>query len=153
MYTVGVRLDDPVARIMSVPVYTVHVDQPTSAVRRMMREHRFHHVPVVSEGVLVGMVSASDLLHLRFGDFGVQERFLDTVLDKRYPIRELMVRDLVTIGPTEPIVRAAELLSDGRFHALPVVSEGRRIKGLVTSTDLVRFLVHLAAVAEAEGAG
>ena len=53
MYTVGVRLDDPVARIMSVPVYTVHVDQPTSAVRRMMREHRFHHVPVVSEGVLV----------------------------------------------------------------------------------------------------
>ena len=143
------RFDDPVARIMSVPVYSVDLHEPTSKVRRLMKEHGFHHVPVVHRGVLVGMVSSSDLLHLHYGDFGVSGRYLDVFLDERYPIRELMSRELVTLRNTDSIVRAAELLSDSRLHALPVVGEGGRLKGLVTSTDLCRCLVLFAAEAEA----
>jgi CBS domain-containing protein len=53
------RIDDPVARIMSVPVYSVRSSQPVSDVRRLIQEHGFHHVPVVDDGVLVGMLSSS----------------------------------------------------------------------------------------------
>ena len=144
------RFDDPVARIMSVPVYAVDIDDPTSKVRHLMKEHGFHHVPVVSRGVLVGLVSSSDLLHLHYGDFGVSGRYLDVFLDERYPIRELMSRDLITLRNTDSIARAAELLSDSRLHALPVVGEGGRLFGLVTSTDLCRCIVLFAAEAEAE---
>lgn len=136
---------------MSVPVYSVRPDRPVSEVRRLMKEHRFHHVPVAEEGILVGMVSAADLLHLGLGDFGVDRRYLETYVDTRYPIRELMTRDLVTIGATETILRAAEILASGSFHALPVVDRERRIKGLVTSTDLLRFMVHLGAAGGGAG--
>lgn len=139
-----IRIDDPVARIMSVPVYSVRSHQHVSDVRRLLREHNFHHMPVVDEGVLVGMVSSSDLVGLGFGDFGASQGFLDAYLDTHYPIHQIMRRDLVTIGSTETILRAAEILASGRFHALPVVDGRRALKGLVTTTDLVRFLVQLA---------
>jgi hypothetical protein len=64
------RIDDPVARIMSVPVYSVRSSQPVSDVRRLIQEHGFHHVPVVDDGVLVGMLSSSDLVGLSVGDLG-----------------------------------------------------------------------------------
>ena len=129
---------------MSVPVYSVRSHQKVSDVRRLIREHGFHHVPVVDEGVLVGMVSSGDLVGLGFGDFGASEGFLDAYLDAHYPIHQIMTRDLVTVTSTEPIVRAAELLASGRFHALPVIDGRRGLKGLVTTTDLARFLVQLA---------
>jgi len=138
------RIDDPVARIMSVPVYSVRSSQPVSAVRRLIQEHGFHHVPVVDDGVLVGMLTSNDLVGLSAGDFGGRQGLIDAYLDAHYPIHQIMSRELVTITSTETILRAAELLASGRFHALPVIDERRALKGLVTSTDLLRFLVRLA---------
>ena len=36
---------------------------------------------------------------------------------------------------------AAELLGEGTFHSLPVVDDEGRLQGLVTSTDVIRYLL------------
>ncbi len=51
-----------------------------------------------------------------------------------------MQRGLVTIGSGQSIRKAAELLSTGSFHALPVVDGEGRLLGMVTSTDIARFV-------------
>ena len=53
---------------------------------------------------------------------------------------ELMQKDLVTLPVKSTIAEAAEALSEGTFHALPVVDGGGDLEGLVTSTDLIRYL-------------
>ena len=45
-----------------------------------------------------------------------------------------------TLNPDDSIQRAAELLGDGAFHALPVVDPQGSLVGILTSTDLVRLL-------------
>lgn len=61
----GLGAEVPVASIMSSPVHTVDADTPTlSAVLRML-ELGVHHLPVVREGRVAGMVTDTDLIRLQ----------------------------------------------------------------------------------------
>jgi CBS domain-containing protein len=52
----------PVRTIMTSPVRTVTPEQRSSECMRLMSDHRFRHLPVVDDGVLLGVVSIGDLL-------------------------------------------------------------------------------------------
>lgn len=50
-------------------------------------------------------------------------------------VRDIMVTEVVTIGPDQPAIRAYQLMRDRRFRHLPVVAEGRLV-GVVSERDL-----------------
>lgn len=54
----------PVRAIMTQPVRTVTPDQRARECMEMMSEHRFRHLPVVEDEVVLGVVSIGDLLKL-----------------------------------------------------------------------------------------
>ena len=47
---------------MTSPVRTVTPDQRAGECMQLMSDHRFRHLPVVEDGVLLGVVSIGDLL-------------------------------------------------------------------------------------------
>lgn len=49
-------------------------------------------------------------------------------------IKEIMITEVVTIGPEEKISAVAKILFKNRFHALPVV-EGKKVVGIVSEND------------------
>jgi CBS domain-containing protein len=51
-----------------------------------------------------------------------------------------MKKDPVTLPETGTIREAAEILAKSEFHSLPIVNGGK-VVGMVTSTDLIRYLV------------
>lgn len=133
--------NEPVTKIMSRHLVTVHHGDPISKVRRIIRDEGVHHVPVVSGDQLLGLISYSDILRVSFGDaFNADERAVDATLDHTMTIEQLMARDVTTLTEQSTIREAAELLAQGKFHSLPVVS-GRKLVGMVTSSDLIRHLV------------
>ena len=93
---------------------------------------------MVDGAKLVGLISATDIMKLGYGEN--PSKGLAPIMDHAHPLSEVMQRDLVTIGATQTIRKAAELLSTGSYHALPVVDGEGTLLGMVTSTDLVRFL-------------
>ncbi len=54
----------PVSNIMTERVYTIPQYNNASAAARLMRNHHIHHVVVTHEKMIVGMISAFDLLAL-----------------------------------------------------------------------------------------
>ncbi|GAB3744017.1 CBS domain-containing protein [Amycolatopsis oliviviridis] len=52
--------------------------------------------------------------------------------------RDLMTRPVVTVAPETTAKRAAELLTEHGFTALPVVNDEDRLVGIVTEADLIR---------------
>ncbi len=136
------KQNQPVSKLMADDPITVHEKQKLSDVRKLITEHGVHHVPVVSGKKLIGLISATDLLRVGYGDISkIDARAFDTALDTM-TIRETMVEDVATIQHDDPIKLAADLLSTGRFHSLPVL-DGEDLVGVVTSTDLIRFLREL----------
>ena len=134
------KKNEKIDQILTREIVTVHVGQNVSDVRKIFAEHGFHHVPVVSGKKLIGIVSASDILGISVEGVGSDERSMDAYIDHQFTIEGLMKKDLKTLSTRSTIADAAEVLSDGNFHAVPVVGKDEDLIGLVTSTDLIRFL-------------
>jgi CBS domain-containing protein len=134
------KKNERIDQILTREIVTVHVGQNVSDVRKIFAKEGFHHVPVVSGKKLIGIVSASDILGISVEGVGSDERSMDAYIDHQFSIEGLMKKDLKTLSTKSTIADAAEILSDGNFHAAPVVDENDDLVGLVTSTDLIRFL-------------
>jgi CBS-domain-containing membrane protein len=50
---------------------------------------------------------------------------------------DVMVHDVVTIGPDEPVSKAVQLMVDHDISALPVVDDDRRVIGVLSEADLI----------------
>lgn len=134
-------VDRPITEIMTADVASVTLEQPISAVRQMMSEKHFHHVPVLDEnGRLVGIITAADIGKLGFGEDINMDTLLSDIVDHMHPLHEVMSLAPVTIGHEQTVRKAAEMLATGDYHALPVVDADRKLLGIVTSTDLLRLL-------------
>ena len=133
--------DEPIVHVMTREVHTVELGTPLSTLRRLLAHHPFDHVPVVEGGRLVGMVSARDLLPICLHHFVRDEATADAHLDASFHLGDVMTADVETVGVTDTVGRAAELLAQGRFHAVPVVENSGALVGIVTSTDLVRAFI------------
>jgi CBS domain-containing protein len=61
-------LDQPVSSIMSTEVSTCSPESDVESIMVLMTERRIRHVPVVSDGVLCGIVSIGDVVKSRMGE-------------------------------------------------------------------------------------
>ena len=132
---------EPISKIMSTNLVTVHHGDPVSKVRQLATQHGVHHIPVVNGDQLVGIISWSDMLRVSFGDtFNADQRAVDATLDHTFTIEQLMQKNPVTLEDNASVRDAAEILAKGDFHSIPVV-HGTKLVGIVTSTDLIKHLL------------
>ena len=134
------KRNESIRKVMTTKLTTVHTAMKVSEARRALLGESFHHLPVVSGDELVGLISHSDLTKVDLTGWGTDSRSLDSVLDQQFKIADLMTKDVVTVSSSGKVRDAAEILAEGRFHAVPVVDAKGRLEGMVTSTDLLRYL-------------
>lgn len=138
------RKNVSVSHIMSTELITVHHGDAISKVRSVFNEHHLHHLPVVDGDKLVGIISWTDLMRLSYGDaFGEDERAVDAMLDHTHKLEDLMHTEPVTVDVNSGVRDATRVLAEGDFHALPVVENGDKLVGIVTTKDLLKFLLEL----------
>jgi len=135
------RHNEPVSNIMSSPILTVHAAQKVSEVYRLLTENPIHHVPVVNGNKLLGLISSTDMMKLSLDAYGTPDPANSEYLDSQFSIDGIMSTELITVTPEEPIRSVAEKLSTGVLHSLPVVDTGGKLVGIVTTTDLVNYLL------------
>jgi CBS-domain-containing membrane protein len=134
------KKNDSVTKIMSTNIAVIQEGQALSEVRKVMCDLGIHHVPIVKGAKLVGLVSFTDLMKINLVVNGADERSVGAIIDQQFKIADVMSSQLTTIKNTETIRHAAELLINGHFHSLPVVDSEDNIVGIVTSTDLIKYL-------------
>ena len=61
----------------------------------------------------------------------------------RATVDQIMETNVIVLNRNATLRDAAEKLSMGSFHALPVVDRKRRLLGIVTSSDLIGELLQL----------
>jgi CBS domain-containing membrane protein len=130
----------PISELMTTQVHTLEVGAKLSEVRRMLTEQRVHHVPIVAEGVPVGMVSSRDLVRILRAAKPAAGASIDETLDRSSTVAKVMSSELVTVGADESVERAIESIADGSVHSVLVLDAGRRLVGIVTDTDLLDYL-------------
>lgn len=126
---------------MSTDIVTVHEKQSLHEIAQLINEKSIRHVPVVSGNKIVGMLSKTDLDKISFVNT-VDGEQLTTLMYDVLTIAQVMNKNVLTIEHKDTIYDAALLLSENEFHALPVMDEDTLV-GIVTTTDLIKFLLTL----------
>ena len=134
------KRNEPVSNIMSDKITAVQEGQPLSEVRHKMIDSNIHHIPVLSGKNLVGMVSFTDMMKLNVVINGADNHTIDAIIDQQFSIGDIMSTELTTLNARDTIRQAAEVLSGNNFHAVPVTNSNSELQGIVTSSDLIRYL-------------
>jgi acetoin utilization protein AcuB len=129
---------------MASPAVTIAPDTPFQDAVRLMREHGFRRLPVVSKhGELVGIVSERDLLHAAPSPATSLSVWEMNYLLWKLKIDELMTHKVVSVSPDTPIEEAAHLMVDRKVGGLPVVDDQNHVVGVITETDIFRAFVEM----------
>ena len=134
--------------VMSRQVAFVSKDTPLREVVELMLGKVYRAVPVVDEGVPVGIVTNSDLVHR--GGLGIrvdllaalEKPELHAILERLASVTQVasdvMTPGPVTVDPRTPLPRVAEIMTRRRLKRLPVVGEHGALVGMVSRVDLLR---------------
>lgn len=107
----------------------------------LMEEHGFHHLPVIEDGIVVGMLSDRDLLLAVGWKLEYQRRIDGTRRDVAGPrnVGQVMSHPVVALSPEDDLHTAARLMIDRSISALPILAGGK-LTGIVTKIGLLQVL-------------
>jgi acetoin utilization protein AcuB len=124
-----------IRKFMTATPYTIGQDQTLSAAHRLMRQHEVRHLPVLTGGKLVGILSQRDL-HLI--------ETLEDVDPDTAKVEEAMTMDVYVTPPNTPLDEAARTMAEHKFGSAVVVDRGK-IVGMFTTVDALVALAELLA--------
>lgn len=152
--------DSDVSTIMTTDVVTARPETSVGEVARLMISHDISGVPVVDDGIVVGLVTEVDVVSREIDvDPPAYGTFLDAIF--RFPwdrsdeelrrvlastAGELMTRDVKTIAPDAPIRDAANMMFKQELNPLPVVDGGGRLVGIISRSDIVRLVAEATSI-------
>lgn len=117
-----------VRHVMSKKVRAVAPEAPLSDVRTLMDSERIHHLLVLQQDKLLGVISDRDV-HRREGRRA----------------KEVMTKEILTVSPDTQIGQAVTKIINHQISCLPVIENGN-VQGILTTTDIamtLQCLMHL----------
>jgi CBS domain-containing protein len=109
--------------VMSTDLKVIDEHEDTLEASKMMQRYKVRRLPVVSNGRLVGIITAADIV-----------KSLARTLDPK-PVLEAGTRNPITVGRYETLMRIVRIMEERRIGTIPVVEN--EIVGIVTERDLL----------------
>lgn len=133
---------EPVSHIMTKDVKSINLHQGSLLeAKEIMERNNIRHLPVTSGDKLEGIISLTDIHRISFGGNFGQQAAVDGAIFEMLTIAQVMKNNPKTVTPDTQIREVAEMLAHEEFHALPVVDNNGNLEGIVTTTDLMKFLL------------
>ncbi len=136
------KKNEPIRNLMTKEVVTLNLENTLYTAEKRLKKHHIRHIPVVEDEKLIGLISLSDLKRVSFIDAYSKEGTEDTPVYNMLSIKDMMIKDPLTVSPDSTILEVSKLLASKEFHSLPVVEDDKLI-GIITTTDLLHFFIDL----------
>ncbi len=135
------NITTPVFLIMTKNLVVTTPNTTLDKVKELFDAHTFHHIPVVENEVLKGIISRIDLFRVSHcvdlfhskSNTELNNRLFQSLL-----VEEVMSPHTVVVSPEDTVSHAAALFHRDEFHALPVVKGGKLV-GILTTYDLIAY--------------
>lgn len=125
---------------MSTPVVSVELDDSLAVVQDIFSNTKFHHLLVVENKRLFGVVSDRDLLKALSPKLGTMAELPADVATLNKKVHQIMSRKLVTITEEESIYRAIEIFENNTISCIPVVDDNMVPIGVISWRDIFKAI-------------
>lgn len=120
-----------VKEIMTLSPLTIEPGQPIKEARKKMASIACEHLPVLSGGQLVGVVSDRDILYVYGRGFENSTEVL---------VGDVMIAEVFKVDSDAPIEEAVKLMLEKNIGSLLVTEYGKLI-GILTQTDIMKLFL------------
>ena len=133
-----------VSHVMTESLILLNKTDALSKASNLFQKHHIRHLPVVEDGVVIGILSRTDLDRVSFSP-----QFLSEIASTESTVIDLLsVEDIMKAKPTcvyedEDLLSTALKLANEEYHAFPVIKEVNKISGILTTTDVIKELLDL----------
>jgi CBS domain-containing protein len=125
---------------MSSPVTTITPDTHLNDARRSMDAEKIRALPVLQDGKLVGIITRRGLLRTDLPVLGDNDWNKDIDL-KDEAVGDIMTKNPITVPDSGLLPKAARVMLENKITAIPVVNEKREMVGIITTSDIFRFIL------------
>ncbi len=112
--------------------YSVDIDAPLRAAHDVMREHHVRHLPVTSEGRVVGVLTDRDIKLILGPDFGYPS-------EDELKVRDAYVEQPCVVTASAPLAIVARTMAEKRIGSA-IITKREKLVGIFTVTDACRAL-------------
>ena len=126
-----------ITTIMTKNVVCISPDQFLIDVKHIYEKKKWHHhIPVIENEALVGMVSLIDFMY-HIAGAGISD---DHKIYKELRVKDIMTQKPFYLTASATIEDAAKVLTEGYYHAIPIL-ENNKIVGIVSTVDIIKFFL------------
>jgi len=129
-----------VSEIMSAKPVTVEMDDRLGAVKEIFDSVRFHHLLVVENDRLFGVLSDRDLLKALSPNLGTAAQTDRDVASLNKRVHQIMTRKPITLHPENSVMEAIQVFNTHRISCIPIVDREQRPVGVLSWRDVLRSL-------------
>ena len=129
-----------IQKIMTAPAIAVTLDDSVNTVKSLFASHKIHHMLVVNEARLVGVLCEAELMRAvsPYIDSHVfSTRDLATL---RQRVHQVVKRNPKRLLASDPVLHAFKLFNIDSVCCIPVVDDDNKPVGIVTRGNLISFI-------------
>lgn len=127
---------------MTSPVITTTAHERITHVHQMMKEYGVRRVPVVDDhGRVIGIVTIGDIREASPSDATTLSIWELNYLWGQLIVEKIMTPKPLTIRPDMTLIQAAQIMLDRKVSGLPVLDVNDELVGMLTESDIFRFIV------------
>jgi len=108
----------------------------------LMDAHGVRHLPVVDEGVVVGVISRNDIAAALPSQATTLSAAEATYLVSKLKVHRVMSKPALTISSQALLEEAAVIMRDKKIEMLPVVDDGQLV-GVITESDILDSFIDI----------
>lgn len=127
-----------ISKIMSKKLITLDIDDDLNKAKILFEQYKIHHILVVSDGALVGVITDRDLYKHLSPYIGTSKETPrdSTLLNKK--VHLIMSRDLVTTTENCSINDAVMLFHQHHISCLPIINDSYQPVGIISWRDIIK---------------
>ena len=128
-----------VTKIMTKDVVTIGLDESLREVHDIFQKQAFHHLLVVEENKLVGVISDRDLTAAISPFVGTLDEQARDLVTLNLKASQIMTRDPIVVGPKDSIFKAIKIFNRNVISCIPVVNEQEQPVGIISWRDVLLY--------------
>jgi len=118
--------EEQIALIMTRDIITVNPDDDIKDAAEIMVKYDIRRIPVVEDGELVGLVTASDIINKALWK-----------LDVKDPVEDYLIKNIPTAWERTPLNIAFEVMTYFNLKVLLALNKDGKLSGILTETDFI----------------
>jgi len=123
---------------MTNTIVTVEMDDSLNVVKDIFEQVSFHHLLVVDNEVLYGVISDRDLFKALSPSLGTEAETKRDLFSLNKKAHQIMSRKPITLYAEDDVYKAIDIFIEGSFSCIPVIDSDNIPIGIISWRDILR---------------